>query len=1529
MKKGLSLLLSLLMVISMFSCLSVVASAATSDYALDTEYTVLSGEEGVFVAPEAGYYNFASNGDGDPQITIYDGDGYYITEFDDELDRDFYGTLYLEENEAVACSFHNYRGDMVYINFTITKVENNVASIQFTLADNEFVEETNGWWQSRYDEEDQYQSYFYYEYDLYSEGNVLIVTYNNGSVISYESNGYSWCSENGDILDNSLLEDLTNQEETPWTIGSNNYMTVSYFHKTASVQVTVVENPVESIAFEFEESFYLIYETDGYWSERYNEDTDSYEDYFCYHIPSANECYGNTLTVNYKDGRRVEYVYTPDVIYDDYYEGGESGWISSNGELLDEYDVYTGHFQEENPWVIGDDNEIIIEFMNRECIASVSVKENPVEEIEFTPVNIEDLTLVLETDGEWDERYNEETDQYEEYFYYYTPDLERDGNILTVHYTDGTSVDYIYEQVYDAVEDSYYSSWFTADGKELDYSKTRVGFYNYQEETPWALGSDNYITVEYMYKGYKIPVTIVENPVESIEFIPKNGSVSVFENKNGVWRGYWDDEADKYVETYYEYDFQEIVEKNGNAIKVNYTDNTTSTYYYDSNEYDWIDEFGETLDHEYLDFWTEQWEGNPWSIGENWAYVEYYGEMDTVTVKVLEPVDDVTDGNFTAEVISETECYIIDIAESAVVNGVLTIPEAIDGYTVTGMKSWLLYELSDITEINLPSGIYSFSKNSFNNCDYLEKVNVAEGNSVYASRNGVVYNKAMTEIVYCPPCYKGDLYIPAGVEELDNDILAAMGNASSVIIDENNPNFVAENGIIYNSDFTKIIKALNLPENYVMKSTVTEIGECAFSGNTTVKNVTVNSTVTEISYGAFMGCSSLEAVALPEGLITIGYASFENSGIKSITLPSTVECVLGEAFLDCSNLASVSLNNGLTDIGYSAFRNTSLSSIVIPDSVSNVGSKAFYDCDSLTNVVIGSGLSVIGSYVFAWCGALKELNVPATVESIYESAIRGCSRLERINVAADNPVYSSIDGVLFNKNASSLYVYPDGKAGAYTIPSTVNYISSEAFDSASITSVVIPDTVQVINPETFIGCTSLTQVVLSENLTEIDHSAFERCSSLTEINIPASVTYIDGRAFIYCTALKAINVAEANTEYASQNGILYTKDKATLVLAPYGIEGAVVVPQGTEYISAFADCKKVTSIVLPEGLTSIGGAAFSGCTSLTEINIPDTVTNISYMAFSGCSSLNSIKLPSSLTKISWATFSNCTSLKAIEIPASVTYIEERAFYNCTSLTDVYFTGTEEQWNAIEIEEGNDALLNATIHFNSFMPDANTDPALKEINGQWVYASGNNIITDYTGLVAYGDTFYYVENGYLNWNYTGLAPYYGEFFYVTDGIINWNYTGLVEYYGSFYYVENGYLNWNYTGLAPYYGEFFYVTDGIINWNYTGLVEYYGTFYYVGNGYLNWSYTGLAPYYSEFFYVTNGVLNWNYTGLVEYYGTFYYVENGYLNWNYAGLAPYYGEYFYVTNGIINWGYTGYVEYYGAYFYITNGYLDWSKQ
>ena len=183
-----------------------------------------------------------------------------------------------------------------------------------------------------------------------------------------------------------------------------------------------------------------------------------------------------------------------------------------------------------------------------------------------------------------------------------------------------------------------------------------------------------------------------------------------------------------------------------------------------------------------------------------------------------------------------------------------------------------------------------------------------------------------------------------------------------------------------------------------------------------------------------------------------------------------------------------------------------------------------------------------------------------------------------------------------------------------------------------------------IGDAAFVDCDSLTQVIIPEGVTSIGFFAFERCDSLQQVTIPESMSTIGQFAFLEC----------------------------------YGL----------------------TEISIPEGVTDIGKGVFSGCRSLTELSIPDGITTIGESTFSECYSLVEITIPESVTYIGPTAFDSCENLMSITIPENVTFIGAWAFEMCYSLEEVYYTGSEDQWQQIQFVDGNDLLMNAQIHYNS-------------------------------------------------------------------------------------------------------------------------------------------------------------------------------------------------------------------------------------
>ena len=380
----------------------------------------------------------------------------------------------------------------------------------------------------------------------------------------------------------------------------------------------------------------------------------------------------------------------------------------------------------------------------------------------------------------------------------------------------------------------------------------------------------------------------------------------------------------------------------------------------------------------------------------------------------------------------------------------------------------------------------------------------------------------------------------------------------------------------------------------------------------------------------------------------------------------------------------------VTSIGDCAFRYcTSLKSITIPNSVMEIGSSAFSGCSSLTIITILNSVTEIGVYAFKGCTSLTSITIPNSVTNIGDSTFWGCSSLTAIYVAVDNKNYTSVNGVLFNKDKTALICYPAGKTDkSYNITNSVTSIGDYAFNGcSSLTSVTIPNSVTEIGGSAFVGCaslksitmpnsvtsigdmvfykcSSLTSITIPDSVTSIGSSAFSDCSKLRSITIPNSVTSIGAWAFNGCTGLTAINVAMENQNYVSPDGVLYNKDKTTIICYPAGKKGNnYKIPDGVTEIGsiAFSRCSSLTSVTIPNSVTSIGSGAFNGCTSLTRVTIPKSVTKIGWNAFSDCTSLTSITIPNSVISIDWYAFRGCTSLKSITIPNSVTSIGKNAF----------------------------------------------------------------------------------------------------------------------------------------------------------------------------------------------------------------------------------------------------------------------------
>ena len=297
----------------------------------------------------------------------------------------------------------------------------------------------------------------------------------------------------------------------------------------------------------------------------------------------------------------------------------------------------------------------------------------------------------------------------------------------------------------------------------------------------------------------------------------------------------------------------------------------------------------------------------------------------------------------------------------------------------------------------------------------------------------------------------------------------------------------------------------------------------------------------------------------------------------------------------------------------------------------------------------------------------------------------------------------------------------------------------------NVTKIVIPDTVISIGNGAFLYCIKLGNVVIPNSVKSIGNSAFGGCYSLVEINIPKSITTIGNHAF-ECV----INVDDDNQSYSSDNGVLFNKNKTQILSYPrsgariYEIPSSVthigdsafadckienlLIPNSVVFIGnrAFANCTSLKSIEIPDSVIGIGEGAFWACSELTSITIPDSVTSIGAGAFHSCWGLKGIIIPESVTKINKMTFYCCYGLKNVIIPSSVTDVEEKAFGECSILENVYYVGSKQAWQDVDVDKSNADFLRANIQFDYCLESADskhkydekiTRPATHLTNGE--------------------------------------------------------------------------------------------------------------------------------------------------------------------------------------------------------------------
>ena len=353
----------------------------------------------------------------------------------------------------------------------------------------------------------------------------------------------------------------------------------------------------------------------------------------------------------------------------------------------------------------------------------------------------------------------------------------------------------------------------------------------------------------------------------------------------------------------------------------------------------------------------------------------------------------------------------------------------------------------------------------------------------------------------------------------------AYGSVTSAVVTLTAPppfSFETNNGAITLWEYYGVEGTVIIP-NTINGLQVTTLDNFVFN-NIGQTNIVIPNTVTNIGIFAFEYCINLVAITVdaldPVYSSSDGMLFDKNqttlvlcpvSWEGNVTIPDSVTTIGRYAFFGCISLTSVTIPDGVTSMGSDAFADcTSLTSVNIPNGVTSIEDHAFYYCPMLTNVTIPNWVTNIGSSAFRRCSSLTDVTIPESVINIGSSAFGACDNLTAISVDPTNPVYCSIDGVLFDKSQTTLLQYPAGKSGSYKIPENVRNIGDYAFAlNLNPTTITIPASVTNIGYEAFFSPYRLANIYFQGNAPNVEALVFYNNFISTAYYLPGTTGWSD------------------------------------------------------------------------------------------------------------------------------------------------------------------------------------------------------------------------------------------------------------------------------------------------------------------------------------------------------------------------------------------------------------------------------------